>query len=145
VTARRPSARRNPARHAAANPGAPPDDDDRSRLPFRVGDALRQRKPPGGRRRGQEELTDLESSGGAGYDQPGLPPGPGAGAGPGPGSGHGFDPGPQYGPGPGPGYSPGSGPGYGPGPGYGAYPRRYGFGRRRVIEEEDGPPQGPGY
>jgi hypothetical protein len=45
------------------------------------------------------------------------------------------------------------GPGYlrrtyvdeGPGPGYGAYPRRYGFGRRRVIEEEDGPPQGPGY
>lgn len=36
-------------------------------------------------------------------------------------------------------------PGYGPG--YGAYPARrgYGFGRRRVIEEEEGGPQGPGY
>jgi hypothetical protein len=30
-------------------------------------------------------------------------------------------------------------------PGYGAYPRRYGFPRRRVIEEEDVPPQGPRY
>lgn len=29
------------------------------------------------------------------------------------------------------------------GPGYGAYPSRRGYGRRRVIEEEEGP-QGPG-
>jgi len=42
------------------------------------------------------------------------------------------------------------GPGYGrrtyveQGPGYGAYPTRYGYPRRRVIEEEEGPP-GPGY
>jgi hypothetical protein len=35
------------------------------------------------------------------------------------------------------------GPGYGPG--YGAYPGRRGFGRRRVIEEEEaGGPPGPG-
>lgn len=34
-------------------------------------------------------------------------------------------------------------PGYGR-PGYGAYPSRYGSPRRRVIEEEEGPP-GPGY
>jgi hypothetical protein len=33
----------------------------------------------------------------------------------------------------------------GPGPGYGAYPAsRWGYGRRRVVEEEQGP-QGPGY
>jgi hypothetical protein len=32
-----------------------------------------------------------------------------------------------------------------PGPGYGAYPARRGFPRRRVIEEEEIPPQGPGY
>ncbi|MFL5942268.1 MAG: hypothetical protein ACJ75L_03255 [Gaiellaceae bacterium] len=33
------------------------------------------------------------------------------------------------------------------GPGYGAYPARRGWGypRRRVIEEEEGPPQGPRY
>ena len=31
------------------------------------------------------------------------------------------------------------------GPGYGAYPPRRGYPRRRVIEEEEGPPQGPGY
>jgi hypothetical protein len=31
------------------------------------------------------------------------------------------------------------------GPRYGAYPARRGFGRRRVIEEEEGGPQGPGY
>jgi len=42
------------------------------------------------------------------------------------------------------------GPGYGrrtyveQRPGYGAYPTRYGYPRRRVIEEEEGPP-GPGY
>jgi hypothetical protein len=31
-------------------------------------------------------------------------------------------------------------------PGYGAYPARRGYGRRRVIEEEQqGPPPGPGY
>ena len=42
------------------------------------------------------------------------------------------------------------GPGYGrrtyveQGPGYGAYPTRYGYPRRRVIEEEEGPP-GPGF
>ncbi|HEY1565244.1 MAG TPA: hypothetical protein VGF72_11240 [Gaiellaceae bacterium] len=30
------------------------------------------------------------------------------------------------------------------GPGYGAYPGGYGYPRRRVIEEEEGP-QGPGY
>lgn len=30
------------------------------------------------------------------------------------------------------------------GPGYGAYPGRPGYGRRRVIEEEEGP-QGPPY
>ena len=37
------------------------------------------------------------------------------------------------------------GPGYGPG--YGAYPSRWGYGRgrRRVIEEEEGGPPGPGY
>lgn len=29
--------------------------------------------------------------------------------------------------------------------GYGAYPTRRGYGRRRVIEEEEGGPQGPGY
>jgi hypothetical protein len=36
----------------------------------------------------------------------------------------------------------------GPGPGYGAYPSRWGYPRRRVIEEEEGPqgpPAGPGY
>ena len=31
------------------------------------------------------------------------------------------------------------------GPGYGAYPTRPGYGRRRVIEEEEGPQQGPRY
>lgn len=31
------------------------------------------------------------------------------------------------------------------GRGYGAYPRRQGYPRRRVIEEEDVPPQGPRY
>ncbi|MGH3009483.1 MAG: DUF6458 family protein [Gaiellaceae bacterium] len=30
-------------------------------------------------------------------------------------------------------------------PGYGGYPVRRGYGRRRVIEEEEGPPRGPGY
>jgi len=35
------------------------------------------------------------------------------------------------------------GPGYGPG--YGAYRFRWGYGRRRVIEEEEGDPRGPGY
>jgi hypothetical protein len=30
-------------------------------------------------------------------------------------------------------------------PGYGAYPMRRGYGRRRVIEEEEGGRQGPGY
>lgn len=35
------------------------------------------------------------------------------------------------------------GPGYGPG--YGASPSRWGYGRRRVIEEEDADPRGPGY
>lgn len=30
-------------------------------------------------------------------------------------------------------------------PGPGAYPARRGFARRRVIEEEDVPPPGPGY
>jgi len=35
------------------------------------------------------------------------------------------------------------GPGYGPG--YGAYRSRRGYGRRRVIEEEEGGPRGPGY
>ena len=29
--------------------------------------------------------------------------------------------------------------------GYGAYPARRGFGRRRVIEEEEGGPRGPSY
>ena len=37
----------------------------------------------------------------------------------------------------------------GPGPGYGRgyrpYPSRWGYGRRRVIEEEEGGPPGPGY
>ena len=38
----------------------------------------------------------------------------------------------------------GYGPGYGPG--YGAYQSRWGYGRRRVVEEEEGaPPPGPGY
>ena len=33
----------------------------------------------------------------------------------------------------------------GAGPGYGAYPTRWGYpGRRRVIEEEEGGPRGPG-
>ena len=36
----------------------------------------------------------------------------------------------------GPGYAPGYGPGYG---------SRWGYGRRRVIEEEEGRPPGPGY
>ena len=37
------------------------------------------------------------------------------------------------------------GPGYGPGPGYGATPSRWGYPRRRVIEEEEGGgPRGPG-
>jgi uncharacterized protein DUF6458 len=31
------------------------------------------------------------------------------------------------------------------GPGYGAYPRRRGYPARRVIEEEESGPQGPGY
>ena len=33
------------------------------------------------------------------------------------------------------------------GPGYGGYPSRWGYPRRRVIEEEEGPagPAGPGY
>ncbi len=31
------------------------------------------------------------------------------------------------------------------GPGYGGYPMRGGYGRRQVIEEEEGGPQGPGY
>jgi len=31
------------------------------------------------------------------------------------------------------------------GPGYGAYPVRRGYPRRRVIEEDDAPPPGPGY
>lgn len=31
------------------------------------------------------------------------------------------------------------------GPGYGAYPMRRGYPRRRVIEEEEGPPREPGY
>jgi hypothetical protein len=31
------------------------------------------------------------------------------------------------------------------GPGYGAYPARRGYPRRRVVEEEDVPPQGPGF
>jgi hypothetical protein len=35
------------------------------------------------------------------------------------------------------------GPGYGPG--YGAYRPRWGYGRRRVIEEEEGGPHGPGF
>jgi hypothetical protein len=35
--------------------------------------------------------------------------------------------------------------GTGYGPGYGAYPARRGFGRRRVIEEEEGGRRGPGY
>lgn len=35
------------------------------------------------------------------------------------------------------------GPGYGPG--YGAYPNGRGYPRRRVIEEEEGGPRGPGY
>jgi len=29
--------------------------------------------------------------------------------------------------------------------GYGAYPARWGYGRRRVIEEEEGDPRGPRY
>jgi len=45
------------------------------------------------------------------------------------------------------------GPGYGrrrrtyveEGPGYGAAPSRWGYGRRRVIEEEEGGPGGPRY
>jgi hypothetical protein len=45
------------------------------------------------------------------------------------------------------------GPGYlrrsyvdeGPGPGYSSYPARRGWPRRRVVEEEDVGPQGPGY
>lgn len=37
-------------------------------------------------------------------------------------------------------------PGYGPYPdGYRAYPPRRGFPRRRVVEEEDAPPPGPGW
>lgn len=35
------------------------------------------------------------------------------------------------------------GPGYDPG--YGGYRGRRGYGRRRVIEEEEGSPRGPGY
>jgi hypothetical protein len=35
------------------------------------------------------------------------------------------------------------GPGYGPG--YDGYRGRWGYGRRRVIEEEEGSPSGPGY
>ena len=35
--------------------------------------------------------------------------------------------------------------GTGYGPGYGAYPARRGFGRRRVIEEEEGGRRGQGY
>jgi hypothetical protein len=31
------------------------------------------------------------------------------------------------------------------GPGYGAYPTRRGYSSRRVIEEEEGGPHGPGY
>ncbi|HEX3236883.1 MAG TPA: hypothetical protein VHQ99_00610 [Gaiellaceae bacterium] len=31
------------------------------------------------------------------------------------------------------------------GPGYRAYPSRWGYGRRRVIEEEESGPPGPGY
>lgn len=31
------------------------------------------------------------------------------------------------------------------GPGYGAYPSRWGYPRRRVIEEEEAGPHGPGY
>ena len=31
------------------------------------------------------------------------------------------------------------------GPGYGAYRGRWGYGRRRVVEEEEGDPRGPGY
>jgi hypothetical protein len=31
------------------------------------------------------------------------------------------------------------------GPGYGGYPARWGYGRRRVIEEEEGDPRGPRY
>jgi len=31
------------------------------------------------------------------------------------------------------------------GPGYGTYRGRWGYGRRRVIEEEEGSPRGPGY
>jgi hypothetical protein len=31
------------------------------------------------------------------------------------------------------------------GPGYGAYPSRLGYPRRRVIEEEESGPPGPGY
>ena len=34
-------------------------------------------------------------------------------------------------------------PGYGPG--YGTYPHGRGYPRRRVIEEEEGGPRGPGY
>lgn len=37
----------------------------------------------------------------------------------------------------------GPGPGYGPG--YGPARSRWGYGRRRVIEEEEGGPPGPGY
>ena len=35
--------------------------------------------------------------------------------------------------------------GAGYGPGYGGYQSRRGYGRRRVIEEEEGGPSGPGY
>jgi len=31
------------------------------------------------------------------------------------------------------------------GPGYGGYPTRGAYPRRRVVEEEEGPPPGPGY
>jgi hypothetical protein len=30
-------------------------------------------------------------------------------------------------------------------PGYGTYPSRWGYPRRRVVEEEEAGPQGPGY
>ena len=63
--------RRSQARHAA--PAGPLPDDDRARLPGKVGDALRQRMLPPGRRRGQDVFTDPEPPAEASYAPPATP------------------------------------------------------------------------
>jgi SAM-dependent methyltransferase len=65
------SARRGQARHAA--PAGPLPEDDRGRLPGKVGDALRQRVLSPGRRRGQDTPAEPDPPGDVSYEPPPTP------------------------------------------------------------------------